>query len=428
MSWQRQVKFLYEICLLVFMFIMWSIVQLMFFRQQPDYRILIISMATVLFIDYLYLKKSRNVLAAGIPYIIALGIIYLIYKDNILFVILNSVYMLLPAFIIYKNEEEDPYYSEYVYAFKKEALILILCGAVVTACGTRYWMDFIRLYIFYVLIGIVTLRESRLYFYDLRDKRTVLGNILTASALIILSFEKVFNSIIKLFSYVFKMAGYPIRAVLNLIVDIFIIVLGYPVLFIGEWLKSIIGKLPRQQQKKAEAAMYKKNTLEMLRKVQNNGFYMSKNTEIVIEVLILLAAVLLIIKLVNRRAKSGLNITESGYEEREKIYKDSRHKKNTIARIMHSIFKKVTIKECILDTYKNFEKEADKKQIFKKCMTPTQLARVYSTIAKDKASLYDMKNIYNEVKFSGHDVTSDQLQKIKKDFSCILQNNSEKKL
>lgn len=428
MSWSRQVKLLYEICLLVFMFIMWSIAQLMFFRQQPDYKILTISMLIAFLVDYLYLRKGKNALTISIPYILAVGIIYLIYEDNILSVVLNSIYMMFPAFIIYKKEEEEPYYSEYVYIFKKEAVILILCGAIITACGTRYWMDFIRLYIIYVLIGIITLRESRLYSYALKDKRTAWGNILTASVLIILSLEKVFNSIIKLFSYVLKMAGYPVRAILNVIVDIFIIILGYPVLFIGEWLKSIIGKLPRQQQKKTETAMYKKNTLEMLRKIKSKEFYMSQNTEIIIEVLIFLAAVLLIIKLVKKRAKSKLNLAEVEHEEKEKIYKDSHHKKNIIAQIIHNVFKKTTVKGQILDIYKDFEKEADKRQIFKKHMTPTQLANVYSTIIKDKASLYDMKDIYNEVKFSEHDVTLDQLQKIKKDFSCVSQNVSQKKL
>lgn len=428
MSWQRQVKFLYEICLLVFMFIMWSIVQLMFFRQQPDYKILIISMLIAFLVDYLYLRKGKNALTISIPYILAVGIIYLIYEDNILSVVLNSIYMMLPAFIIYKKEEDEPYYSEYVYIFKKEAVILILCGAIITACGTRYWTDFIRLYIIYVLIGIITLRESRLYSYALKDKRTAWGNILTASVLIILSLEKVFNSIIKLFSYVLKMAGYPVRAILNVIVYIFIIILGYPVLFIGEWLKSIIGKLPRQQQKKTETAMYKKNTLEMLRKIKSKEFYMSQNTEIIIEVLIFLAAVLLIIKLVKKRAKSKLNLAEVEHEEKEKIYKDSHHKKNIIAQIIHNAFKKTTVKGQILDIYKDFEKEADKKQIFKKHMTPTQLANVYSTITKDKTSLYDMKDIYNEVKFSEHDITLDQLQKIKRDFSCVSQNVSQKKL
>lgn len=419
MSWYRQVKLLYEMCLLVFMFIMWSIIELVFLSRKPDYKVLIISIITGLFIDYLYSRESKKAVTFCVPYIIVCGIFYIIYKNNIVSVIFNSIYMLLAAAIIYKKEEEEPDYSECSYAVKKTVLILFLCGGIFAVCKAEYWKSFVRLYILYILIGIITLRESRLYSYALKNKKAVFGNIFTALVLIVLSAEKVFNSIIKLLIYIFKMIGYPVRAILNIIINVLLVIVDYPVLFIGEWLKKLMGKLPRQQQEQTQETGYKKNTLEMLRKVQSRELHMSRNTEIVIEVLIILTAVLLIIKLINKKSKSKTDFAEAEYEEKEKIYKDSYDKKNMIAQIIRSIFKTPTLKEQILGIYKNFEREADKKGIFKNHMTPTQLANVYAPNTESKIPLYDMKDIYNEVKFSEHNVTKEQLQKIKKDFSCI---------
>lgn len=122
------------------------------------------------------------------------------------------------------------------------------------------------------MIGIITLRESRLYSYALKNKKAVFGNIFTALVLIVLSAEKVFNSIIKLLIYIFKMIGYPVRAILNIIINVLLVIVDYPVLFIGEWLKSSWANCRVSSRNRLRKQGIRKTLLKCLEKFKAENF------------------------------------------------------------------------------------------------------------------------------------------------------------
>lgn len=104
--------------------------------------------------------------------------------------------------------------------------------------------------------------------------------------------------------------------------------------------------------------------------------------------------------------------------EREKI-----RNKGKIRR-KHKIKEPVTIKEKILYSYREFLIKAKKKELYKEYMTGRQVqSRVGAEICQVQQELKVMTSIYNEVKFSNHEVGEGKLKdftenydKVKKEF------------
>ena len=119
-----------------------------------------------------------------------------------------------------------------------------------------------------------------------------------------------------------------------------------------------------------------------------------------------------------------MRVKEEQYtEEKEKINKsskDQKEHKHNISTLLKKVFRmNNTIKEKILNIYRDFEKTTKKAEIYKSSMTATQLKNTTKAKIENDNYLDEMTDIYNEVKFSNYESSEVQLDLVKKAFDNV---------
>lgn len=150
----------------------------------------------------------------------------------------------------------------------------------------------------------------------------------------------------------------------------------------------------------------------------NAGFWLAVRVlRIVIIAVIILLIVKFILKLINRTKR----MREGVEEIREKIDAPKIKKRDgKIKRIFKKLFiENLSINMRIFEIFKEFQIKTEDKKIFKTYMTATQLKEVTKIHIEKSNELDEVAEIYNEAKFSDHEMKEEQYIKIKDNYNEI---------
>lgn len=269
----------------------------------------------------------------------------------------------------------------------------------------KYFYLLGQLAITFFIIYIYLLRRIREFYYKFKKENTK-QNIAYCIFILLL----LVDSTQKIFIMAFKVVVGIITSILAEIVGILAIVLG-PIaskIYIPQELLDALLKLDKQtsdsdiMEKTAEAG---ENILglktEIVRVIQ------------AVSVIIIIILIYFIIKKVYFLLKSEEN--NSGIRiEREKI------KKRNDIRKKEKVKNPVTIKEKILYSYREFLIKAKNKNLYKEYMTGRQVqSRVGAEVCQVQEELKAMTSIYNEVKFSNHEVDVKKLEDFNENYDKV---------
>jgi hypothetical protein len=146
-----------------------------------------------------------------------------------------------------------------------------------------------------------------------------------------------------------------------------------------------------------------------------------------LKITILVIIILFIVDVVKKM--KFMRVKDEQYtEEKEKIDKNSKgqknykHKKNVLSILKKAFRMNNTIKEKILNSYRDFEKITQKAEIYNPTMTATQLKDKTKANIESHSYLDEMTDIYNEVKFSNYEAREEDLDLVRKSLDNVKEN------
>jgi len=116
------------------------------------------------------------------------------------------------------------------------------------------------------------------------------------------------------------------------------------------------------------------------------------------------------------------NNNKDGEVQKEKILREKKNKNNkegNFSKFIKNFIGKPDVKTQILNVYLKFEKKMSDKEIYKSHMTAGQLSSVAKTKIADKEAINSITRIYNEAKFSNHQISEKNAEIIKLNYENI---------
>jgi len=409
MSWCRQVKTIFTVTYLMFIFICYSIIECMFLKEKVDFKAYLIILAGVLFMQYLVSKNKGKVLTIGLPCILTAAISFFMYSVTL--AIINSALNAVLIIFLEMLDQEELNYQLYKDRIKRAILILILGGIAAPKLdqAVLYWI--FRFYILFLIFAIISLREARNYCNKIRNNKAAITNISIIIVGIIGTTDYVFSLWIKLFHYFLAASNF----ILSAIADIVAKVIYGPCMRFFSFLMATIGF------KKVETPPLPDNVNDKV--VTNKETPPSDIMIKIISLLIVIFIIMLLIKyymqLKAARDKRISNKLEA--VKRESIYGAEKvTKKAALSNFFNKFFSKNGgRREQILYIYRKFQRRMKLREIFKPYMTATQLSNVAKIKIDDYEALDAIKRIYNEAKFSKHEIPKENVVEIKENYDRV---------
>lgn len=416
MSWLRRVKTIYTINLVILFFILFSIIY-SFTGENPTYLLIPATLFVIFLCEYLIYKTDKKILAITLAVALSIVLTFLITNTENLFS--SLLFIIISMLIILKNEEINISYTRCKATLMGGLYLTIPLSIFISILNSGLMSFLFRAFVVYVIVMILTFKERLKYEYNIRNESATKINLGVIIGIVILSQDKCINILYKISSWIMD-------KLLSLISNAFIFItnlLKVPITAIMNFFKNIISKLFSNfdigiLNNLSEKTMENKTDIE-ISSIQNTNFDIS----IIVKVLIFILIIYGIYKFL-----SNININikskENYVEVIESLEDDqlSKNKKKHINLKEKFFRKKGTIKEEIKYTYKDFEKKTREIDIFRPYMTPTQIKNVVKIKVNNIEGLEDITNIYNEAKFSNHDLTEEHLNKIKDSYNIIKHN------
>lgn len=440
MSLPRQIKALATLSLQLVIFSVWIAINSLLFKLQADFRLFLVTLASVFFMKVIFNFKISKYLSVFLTILINLIVLWSLFDRS--YISVNLVLIIASMFINIKREKLSVDYENYKLKAKQGTIILAVV-ALMSLWLDKTSADYIyRLFANYIIVTVVLLRETRAYFYkvtteDSSSKKdgvyhsieSFLKNIIlrygaVIFVTIVFSTDWIIRKSVGVIDKFSILANYIINAFLDLIR-----------ILIGPILISIINKLSNVfgnrsfilalEDLKRSLSNFTKN-VDLV-----NGGATAADERLLYSTLKGVALLIIILFIADAvyKVKFLKHKSESYIEEKEKLYKNigdqlGRMDKEKIL----SLFKKVlkgnkTLRDKILYTYREFEKVTYKALIFKPYMTAEELRDSIKPKLSNEAYIDEMTEIYNKVKFSNYEPIDAQLEIMKKAF-----NNTKEQL
>lgn len=419
MSWFRQIKVIYSVRILIFIYIIWSYLINFIFSFFFDYKLFVIAFAAGLMMQYLKSREVNKYFILLVPVVLGCNAAYLVGIRTPLEVVLTVIFLAFYIYILYKFDDEHIGYKIYVYRAKKAVITLTILGPIfLIHSNINFAWSIGKFYIFYLIILIISLRESRAYEFRVRSKRNVLGNIITIAAVILLSLDSVFGAFVFVIKFIFKYISFAVYYILLVFIKLMTYIIGYPFLWLWEKIISIMqkkGKLISQNTNPNTNDKLKKLT----EKASERQLHIPHNIQILIGIALVLIIIYIAIKLMRFEQKRAAKKYSGDTIEIEKIEKSHKKAKGSFVDMVRDIFASADLRSQVISMYRAFQKMMSIKGIFKKYMTASQLSNIAASKVRDRTPLDTIANIYNECKFSEHEVTKKHLDSIKENCKNI---------
>jgi uncharacterized membrane protein len=395
---------------------MWSVLTGLFFGITMNHKFFLLTLAAVFLMQFIYVKykekKWYRVISAAIPSILCIPIIWFMYGNY--FFIFNYAYIIGIIITAQKLEKEPVDYNFYKESTKKVFVFFVIFGILSLVVDKVIAEGLYRYYVFLILTRVLLLRESRRFVFKIRDKKSRVYNFFISAAIILMSFNNGYLLIKKVFSRIFNIFNYLAEKIFAFILTIIFLP------FSGE-----------NDEINIDLGIENDSIFYKIHKINSSEFEKVKVESIpgsditvitnVFKVLLFIFIVIIIYNILKKVKTKYNNYNESVIEEKEKIEKYSlKNDDNSFKKLIKRIFlRKKNLNEHILYIYGEFEKKTYEKEIFKSYMTATQLSNVTKIYVDKFDELDSMRDIYNEAKFSKHEMSKEDLKKIKNNYENI---------
>lgn len=410
MSWYRKIKSIYSISLVTISFIIWSTLSKLLFSSPVDYKLFLISLSIGFFLQYLSSKELKNTIVILVPMGLSILASFIFFKGQT--IILNTIFLLFMILITYGMDKSPVEYSRYKGDIKKSMIVLLLIWIISFFLGTEFVNVMYKFHILYIIMIIMLMREARRYVYDVKgNNKSMVTNVIIAVSVLTLSLDFPSKIIGELIRLLMKLASY----ILFIIITILTKVVGAPLGALSEKIKQLLAK--------AEILNNVKSTIdESVTKqpilVDYKGIQLPPVIILAFKIMILLVIFYIIYKFMSRITFERK--VNNGFEEEKERIVRKKSKKHWVRDILGKMFEGGgNNRDKILYTYKGFEKITEEVDIYKPYMTATQLKNVTKINVDNFDNLEEMTQVYNEAKFSLHEMTEKQLEQVRKGHNNI---------
>lgn len=408
MSLDRQIRNLYTINFLIFIYIIWSILSDFCFENKIDYKLYIITLLAVFVLQYLNYKNFSKIVSAFISLIIAALLMYA-SMNNFKYLIINMIYYLFIIFLFSKYEKNSlDYYSLKDYV-KKCIITMIVIAVIIFNIDIYQKQEILKFYIVYLASAIILLRKSRAYINNLYKKSSARNDIFITIILVVFCFDFVSNKVLKLINLIFSIIGLILSYVAIPIEYLFIKFVNLIYYLIGPNLRKMLqkifkalGKAIYEGSKKPANNIKIDYSKEKISQTVNHTWISS-----VVGILVIAAIVYVVYKFVQGYAENKkVKISEGVFEEREKI-KNYKRKKET-KKIFRLLRRGKSINDRMIYLFAKFQYIALQKGLFKNSMTADELIKITREYLKADDEIKILAEAYNEAKFSGKEIHKDK--------------------
>jgi len=435
MSSLRQVKTLVTLDVTLIMFVAWIAMTNLLFKNVVDYKLFFLSLVLVFLMQFIYIKKNNKYISIILPIILSIPFMWILFDGAA--ILINLIFVIASMFVNLAMEELLVDYEEYKSKAKQGAIIIGIISIM------SFWLEksivdyLYRFFINYIIVTVILLIESRAYYYKV-TKSTInieetkkIGVIKNLFINIFFKYGIVIVSTIMLTTDWFLNKSLNVISSLNKTIDVVISnILDLIIKIVGpivEFIVDILNKLLIKAGISLGFEEFSKGFNEVNpERLDKSGATIADNILLMnaLKITILVIIILFIVDVVKKM--KFMRVKDEQYtEEKEKINKNSKVKKNNKQKgNLSTILKKVfrmnnTIKEKILNAYRDFEKITQKAEIYKAAMTATQLKNKTKANIENHSYLDEMTDIYNEVKFSNYESSEEQLDLVRKSLDNV---------
>ena len=409
MSWYRKVKSIYSISLVIISFIIWSTLSEWLFKNPVDYKLFLITLCIVFTVQYMNSKKLKKIMGILVSLIVSIVISFIFFKGQI--IILNVVFLFFMILITYSIEDSNIDHSQYKEDIIRSMIALIFVWIISFTLGIDFVNAIYKFHILYIIMVIILMRETRSYVYAVKNNTSMVTNIIIGISVITLSLDYASEFISRVLKLLMQLASFT----LFIITSILIKILGGPLSAIYDKLRAFILK---RKNFTPEQNGIGKNLNKQPIVTEYKGIEIPAIVVLVFKILILIFILYMVYKFLSR-FRSKTKIYNGFVEEKEKINR-RKSKKHWIKDLFGKLFEGGgSNRDKILYTYKGFEKITEEAGIYKPYMTATQLKNVTKINVDNFDNLEAMTKVYNEAKFSRHDMTVEQVEQVKRGYSNI---------
>ena len=412
---ERIVRSICTITNVMFFYICILIIGAIIYPENVNSQGYAVMLVAVFFMQLLMSKLKKNWIAGAAAFFIGAIACYFIYPLEIAIFNLAAVTGILILSV--KYEKEDISYNLWKKRIIRSIIALMAIGIITPALGEMmaYWV--IKCFIVYLIFSVVAMREIRNYCNRITNKKAQILSIVIILIGVLISTDFGYFIIASVVSYSYKGVAFVIGKVAMVIFAVVykpLMAVGNGIVSFIYWLGALIfGK----DDKEEEMGIPKpEEALEELK---------GGEAPHVIMFIILGAILALVLFKVIRRVREAQKERKLGETliEREKIDKP-KDKRGKFSLFGKKVFKgDWDVRMQILYIYSKFQIYMRGKNIFKPYMTATQLSNVAKTKNYEEEALDNIKIIYNEAKFSKHQLKKEGLSKIKEEYGRIKTGN-----
>lgn len=415
MTWYRQIKILYTISINMFFYIIWGMTSYIFFSNKIDYKLFLISLIVSFTMQFLTERWKKKNLSLAIPSLIGIILSAAAYWKAA--VLPNFGFIVFIVFVVYSLDIEEINYEVYRERGKHALIAILAVGLLLPFINSRVLTNSIlKFYIMFLVSVIVVMREARSYSYKIRNKNSQNINKGLIAAIILLAFDAVFKLIIAFLSLIFEEFNKGLNIIVNLFINLIALIIRKPIQYLAGFLSERMSKssILREQLIKINTGS---NQDLISNEIQTNTFPLWISTVLKIGIFLLIIYILYTIFVKNNYSLKKPQ--EEIEEERERIENRKIKREGTFRKIFDNIFRSKDIRLQILNTYKRFQLRTFERGIFKTHMTAKQLENVAKAYAKNSEGIDSVTDIYNEAKFSKHDMDEGKAKRMKEEYNKI---------
>lgn len=408
MSLDRQIRNLYTINFLIFLYIIWSTLSNFGFENKADYKLYIITLLAIFILQYLNYKNFNKIVSAFISLIIAALLMYA-FMNNFKYLIINMAYYLFIIFLFSKYEKNSLDYHRLKDYVKRCIITMIVIAVIVFNIDIYQKQEILKFYIVYLASAIILLRKSRAYINNLYKKSSTRNDFFITIILVVFCFDFVSNKVLKLINLIFSIIKLILSYVAIPIEYLFIKFVNLIYYLIGPNLREMLKKIFKALSKAAYKGSNKTAKITKIDYAKGKISQTAASTWIssVLGILVIIAIVYIIYKFVHIYAQSKeVKISEGVFEEREKI-KNYKGKKET-KKFLHLLRRGKSINDRMIYLFAKFQYIALQKGLFKNSMTADELVKIIREYLKADDEIKILADAYNEAKFSGKDIHKDK--------------------
>ncbi|SHK60225.1 hypothetical protein SAMN02745163_04109 [Clostridium cavendishii DSM 21758] len=392
-------KFLYGIIIALGVYIPYSQIISATIKLEPNENIFFLVALVTLIYVFLDDKNIKNNIILFSPILMFIvGILIFNSSEYLIYIgvpVIQITFLIKTSYTyINRNYFEDN--------IKKIIYILLLSSILYLVVENEMIRHLGKFYFIFIFFSLILLRRARLYQYKLKDKNIYKKDIIAFLIVLILTIDRIYEVILELIGILlFK---------LNFVIDKILYVIVYIGQSIYDWFISIFGEThkPNYNLKRQPTG-----TSEEKKEIAKQSL-----DPTILKILFILILIFIIYKIVKFTGKKRLKLYDTEGEEEERERLEVSNKKSILKNLQYKFLNYKNENKVIFIFYK-VEKAFYKKNIFNKTMTATQMYKVGKNSISSKEELKLVANVYNEVKFSNHNIDARVVENVEKAYEKI---------